>query len=1407
MKNQINTIVFTDLVIVIDTSPSMKDEARAVSRAASAAIEAAKSSCPSDLRVVWFGIEGTWKGTKFNQSVRTYLTKKCKVSASKLKCRKKGMLKSAGAQEDAARVIEDISNYFNWREGALRAIFYLGDEALDGGGNKTEQKDIDAANLAIQKAKAAEVSVHTYFGTSKSKYQESIAKEYARVAAETGGQTFTDQDTLQSFSTVLEKVICSSSSNKMENLKLESGQVYIQDCVSNKLSKLYTLDLTTGKATFIDEIVTEVADIAFVGSQLYGLDREGNKTQLVKIDLNSGDTTIVGDIGFATAGLAYNPQDKTLYATTAKQIISINLETGKGKSVIKVADEDYNCGEVAFAADGKAYVTLIGYNRNKLLASCNLETGEVEMIGDTGFPDLASMEFIDGILYGVTGNFFDLGKDGQLIRLDITTGKGTLITQTAPISRWAGITIYQSVVEEDSVAKEDPDKETETTNSQNEKTSKEEKMKFLTIDTKDNCYVINPDGMNNLQQNVANSFTFDKGTFDIKIVSGRYSYAKAKTGGEPFVLLWIYGVDGSTFINKSTGYEVGATWTTLNGYNDRLQLEVKEKAVLSALFFDVNNTDNNGSVNLLITGQEPSFQPHQLAIDSKKNCYVLNEKNLSNLQKWDSNFIELKPGNYRIKIREGNATYWSDNKKFDIEPWALIWIKAGKFIPKLTGIEIEETWCSLNGLKDEFILEVKSSTTLTGYFFDTYKEDNEGQVILEINEITDTALTQEYEQINILINQSNFNVVGSGSGSSSGTSTDFVVSGSGSSSSGLSFTFDQAQMEQMWQQMAAQIETSITVSDQHDENKEAYWDNLEKWILKGYQNQAKDLAMKVARVEFLINTLTQQMEVVFNQNFQNWSSYFNKNLNDLFFARIPRIVSEQVNLRIADQTQEIRNLVIQQMQSDIDQRIETAVNLKITNQSQEIKNQVIKQMQTDIDNRIDTVLNLKITDKGQEINNQVIQQIQTDIDQRIENAVNLKITDKGQEINNQVIQQIQTDIDQRIDSVVNLKIADQTQNIKNLVIQQLQADIDQRINNVVNLQITDKSQEMNNLVIQQIQADIDQRLDSVVNLKIADQTQNIKNLVIQQIQTDIDQRLDASVNVKLSDKTQEISNLVIQQLQADIDQRLDSVVNLKIADQTQNIKNLVIQQIQTDIDNRLDASVNLKLGDKTQEINNLVIQNIQADIDKRINTAVNLKINDQTQNIKNLVIQQIQTDIDQRINTVVDQSTDNNVQVVVKNVINDIDNRINVNIEDKILNFRNDFSTIVKNEINQNFTESIKNTIFSDIKKQQFYIDMQSIKVEVENFYARLGQFENQLYLRIEQGDTQLYNWTLEQLIALQGCLTDRQALVEMFESFAAKLKDELDNAECVSPNRFNPWVRNMQAQIEPRQFNQLPEA
>ena len=1315
---------------------------------------------------------------------------------------------------------------------------------------------------------------------------------------------------------------------KTNTSELQSGTIFVQDCSSGEVSDLYQLDLETGKAELVGAITNDVYDIAFVDSQLFGIDQEENSdtTRLVKIDPATGEVSVVGDIGYYVVGLAYNQQRNTLYASAAKQIIAIDLETGRGQAVIKFSRSKRVCGEITFDQAGTAYITLIGSDRKKFLASCDLDTKKIKIIGDTGFPDLASMEFVGDVLYGVTGNFFDLGKDGQLISIDTSTGKGSLLTTTDPLGRWAGMTIYEPAIETAKTAKT-----TTTTNSTDEQSEiqkEEQEMKQLVINTKENCYVIEPDGMNELQQNVASSFTCEAGTYELQISGGSYSYSNSNSVLEPSLLLWIYGVDGSTFINQNVGLETGATWTTLNGYSDKLTLEVKEQTVVCALLFDTKNRERQGAINLAINSDIESFETQQITVDSNSNCYVLDESYLNRVKQWDTNFIELDPGDYKIKIRESDANYWSENQQLDLDPWALIWLKAGKFISSLTGIEAKEAWCSLNGLQDEFILEVKEKTTLSGLFFDTYKEDNQGQIILSIEPIGTTELAQLYQQQGSNTSRQTTTIIG---GSTSSTSSTTVTTTSGSTSTevgvgvgvsqgggwqgsnSFSFRFDETQMEEMWQQMAAKIETSVTVTDEQDEGKEAqYWDNLEKWILKGYQSQAKELGMQVARLEFMMKSITQQMEVSFNQNFQGWSSHFDERLNNLLATRITSMVDEQVNHKLSQQTQDIKQMVVDQMQSEVDQRIDTIVNLKVANLSQEIKNNsleqievdldkriankvninisdrstdindgiiaqiqnemderinnvvnlkindqtqeikrlTIEQIQSDLDNRINAVVNLKTTDLASELNSLIVQQIQGDIDGRINNVVNLKVGNLGQEIkkssldlvtadieqikteldnriantinvnldersseiNNTVIENIQNEMDERINNVVNLRISDRSQEIKRQAIEQIQGDLDKRIDALISLKTTDLSSELNSLIVQQIQGDIDGRINNVVNLKVGNLGQEIKNssldLVtadIEQIKTELDNRIANTINVNLDERSSEINNTVIENIQNEMDERINNVVNLRISDQGQEIKRLVFEQIQADLEKRIAAVVNLQITDFTPELNSLIVQQIQGNIDQRIDAVVNLKTSDLTQNLKNLIIQQLQPDIDRQITAIVDRSTDNNVQVVVNNIMGDIDNRINVNFDNKILNFRDDVTSIVRNEINDN-NEAITNTILADITNQQFFVDVRSIKAEVENFYNRLGQFETQLDMRIKQGDTQLYNWTLEQLVALQGCLTDRQSLVDMFESFASNLKDELDNAPCVQPSRFKPMTATIeQSQLYSAQPGQLP--
>lgn len=203
-----------DLVIVIDTSLSMEDEAGALSKALGAAVEEAKQSCPSDLRVQFLGIEGTFANTDFNQTVRQYLTGKG-VEGSALKGRVRDSVKNAGAQEDVARAVEDVSAHFDWRSGAERNLFVLGDESMEGGEMTLDPGKIQACDKAIVSALRNSVKVHTYLGTphQSAPYptpddEAAMEKEYKRLALRTGGEHHIYTKGIPDFSAVLKQTIC-----------------------------------------------------------------------------------------------------------------------------------------------------------------------------------------------------------------------------------------------------------------------------------------------------------------------------------------------------------------------------------------------------------------------------------------------------------------------------------------------------------------------------------------------------------------------------------------------------------------------------------------------------------------------------------------------------------------------------------------------------------------------------------------------------------------------------------------------------------------------------------------------------------------------------------------------------------------------------------------------------------------------------------------------------------------------------------------------------------------------------------------------------------------------------------------------------------------------------------------------
>ena len=107
--------------------------------------------------------------------------------------------------------------------------------------------------------------------------------------------------------------------------------------------------------------------------------------------------------------------------------------------------------------------------------------------------------------------------------------------------------------------------------------------------------------LRHIEHDVASTHQLIPGVYTLRLRDGVFNYDGDDTHpGEPFVLLWIHG---GTVINQKTGVPVSSTWTTLNGYDDTLILNVREPATLCAFFVDTYPDDNSGEVTLSVIKQ------------------------------------------------------------------------------------------------------------------------------------------------------------------------------------------------------------------------------------------------------------------------------------------------------------------------------------------------------------------------------------------------------------------------------------------------------------------------------------------------------------------------------------------------------------------------------------------------------------------------------------------------------------------------------------------------------------------------------------------------------------------------------------------------------------------------------------
>ncbi|MCB0855055.1 MAG: hypothetical protein KDD63_22695 [Bacteroidetes bacterium] len=173
-----------DLIVMMDQSSSMNNAAQLLSDAVERAIDSALQICPSDLRVTYLGVDGVaWPNTVFQTSHRDYLD-----SIHNATLVLSGDLPPMGyAPEQGANAVEDLSELFDWRKNACKAILYISDEELDGVNPRNDLANETATTQnAIDKALENGVAVFTHL-IDKRNLAPSIYQNYLDLAEKTGG--------------------------------------------------------------------------------------------------------------------------------------------------------------------------------------------------------------------------------------------------------------------------------------------------------------------------------------------------------------------------------------------------------------------------------------------------------------------------------------------------------------------------------------------------------------------------------------------------------------------------------------------------------------------------------------------------------------------------------------------------------------------------------------------------------------------------------------------------------------------------------------------------------------------------------------------------------------------------------------------------------------------------------------------------------------------------------------------------------------------------------------------------------------------------------------------------------------------------------------------------------------------
>jgi hypothetical protein len=200
-----------DLVLLIDSSSTMRPRLPGIDKAVIAGFERAKEACKPNIRENWFWVDGPKGGSSgtsplgspvnFTQSHQQYL-ESLPQNVGVVYFQDLPEPTGHYPGEEGADAIADIAKHYDWRPGACRSILYISDTTLEGH-YSTEASNDFVVSRAIVEANSNNVTVFAHKignGSGSTGLSPTIVfGDYVNLCSSTGGMQKQEGFLLQSY--------------------------------------------------------------------------------------------------------------------------------------------------------------------------------------------------------------------------------------------------------------------------------------------------------------------------------------------------------------------------------------------------------------------------------------------------------------------------------------------------------------------------------------------------------------------------------------------------------------------------------------------------------------------------------------------------------------------------------------------------------------------------------------------------------------------------------------------------------------------------------------------------------------------------------------------------------------------------------------------------------------------------------------------------------------------------------------------------------------------------------------------------------------------------------------------------------------------------------------------------------